>query len=571
MEPDAIDVSLATLEDRAQIYAIRHQVYARELHQHADNPAGVLQDALDDINTYVVAKRGDSVVGFVAVTPPTGHGYSIDKYFRRDELPLRFDDGLYEVRLLTLTPSYRHSWLSGLLMYAALRFVESQAAHTIVAIGRLELLELYTRVGLRSLGKRATSGAVTYELMAADLRELSRHLAAFQPFVDRLEQRVNWRLSSVPYRARPTCYHGGAFFSAIGDAFDTLDRKDTIINADVLDAWFDPAPAVLRKLADHLAFAVKTSPPTHGEGLQRTIAATRGVPESSILPGAGSSDLIFAGFQRWMRPGSRVLILDPMYGEYAHILEVLGAKVDRFGLSRTQRYDIDGPSLSAQLARQYDWVVMVNPNSPTGRHLPRRTLEGIVTEAPETTRFWIDETYVDFVGPEHSLERFAGASSNVIVCKSMSKAYALSGVRAAYLCGPSALIDDLRPHCPPWSVSLPGQLAACEALNATDYYQAQWRATHPLREELQQDLEALGWEVIPGCANFLLCHLPGRGPDATEVSRRSRRAGLFLREVANMGSGLDRYALRVAVKDRQTNHRIREILHAAVRETVSVS
>ena len=82
MEPTeaTIEVSLATPEDRAQIYAIRHQVYARELQQHPDNPAGVLQDPLDDINTYVVAKRGGSVVGFVAVTPPTAHGYSIDKF-----------------------------------------------------------------------------------------------------------------------------------------------------------------------------------------------------------------------------------------------------------------------------------------------------------------------------------------------------------------------------------------------------------------------------------------------------------------------------------------------------------
>jgi threonine-phosphate decarboxylase len=114
-------------------------------------------------------------------------------------------------------------------------------------------------------------------------------------------------------------------------------------------------------------------------------------------------------------------------------------------------------------------------------------------------------------------------------------------------------------------------MAGCEALTATDYYEAQWRATHRLRDELQHDLEALGWEVIPGCANFLLCHLPDGGPDAAEVSKRSRRAGLFLREVANMGSGLDRYALRVAVKDRHTNHRIREILYAAIRETVSIS
>jgi histidinol-phosphate/aromatic aminotransferase/cobyric acid decarboxylase-like protein len=57
-------------------------------------------------------------------------------------------------------------------------------------------------------------------------------------------------------------------------------------------------------------------------------------------------------------------------------------------------------------------------------------------------------------------------------------------------------------------------MAACEALNATDYYRAQWRTTHTLRAELQTDLEALGWVVLPGCANFLLCWLPTDGPDA---------------------------------------------------------
>src|SRR6476659_304796 len=119
MQPDArtIDLSMATLEDRAEIYAIRHQVYARELRQYPDNLAGLLQDPLDDINSYLVAKRAGSIVGFVAVTPPTAHGYSIDKHFRCDELPLTFDAGLYEVRLLTVTQSARRGWLGGLLMY----------------------------------------------------------------------------------------------------------------------------------------------------------------------------------------------------------------------------------------------------------------------------------------------------------------------------------------------------------------------------------------------------------------------------------------------------------------------
>jgi hypothetical protein len=84
-----IEVSSATHDDRPEIYAIRHQVYARELRQYPENPAGMLQDPLDDINTYIVAKRAGSIVGFVAVTPPTSsHGYSIDKYVKREDVPL---------------------------------------------------------------------------------------------------------------------------------------------------------------------------------------------------------------------------------------------------------------------------------------------------------------------------------------------------------------------------------------------------------------------------------------------------------------------------------------------------
>ena len=64
-------------------------------------------------------------------------------------------------------------------------------------------------------------------------------------------------------------------------------------------------------------------------------------------------------------------------------------------------------------------MVAVNPNSPTGRHLPRAEFEHIFAEAPKTTRFWIDETYVEFAGQDQSLETYAAASSNVVVVKSI--------------------------------------------------------------------------------------------------------------------------------------------------------
>ena len=558
--PITLTLSLADERDRARIYAIRHQVYAGELKQYPENPAGLLVDTLDEVNVYLVAKRADRIAGFVSITPPNHLGYSIDNYFPRSELPLLFDARLFEVRLLTVTAAHRGSSVALLLMQAALRYVEARGARTIVAIGRLEVLPMNRRAGLRELGPRARSGNVTYAVMSADVRDLVERCATFEGALSRLERRVDWRLAVAPSWRRIACYHGGQFFQAIGDDFKTLERKNAVIGADVLDAWFDPAPSVVTKLAEHLAFALKTSPPTGGDGMRRAIAHARGLPPDCVLPGAGSSDLIFMGLRQWVTPQSRILILDPMYGEYAHVLEnVIGAKVDRLALSRTRSYDVDLADLSPHIVSRYDWIVLVNPNSPTGRHLSRRSLESVLSGA-RGTRWWIDETYIDYVGSEQSLESYAVTSANVVVCKSMSKAYALSGVRAAYLCGPAFMMDELRPLCPPWSVSLPGQIAACEALNASAYYRARWQETGILRAELREHLLGLGWDVVPGCANFLLCHLPSAGPAAAQLVERARRHGLFVRDVANMSGSGDRRILRVAVKDRSTNLAMVKIL-----------
>src|SRR5262245_15737883 len=101
--PMTISVSLADERDRQAIYAIRHQVYARELRQHPENAAGCLTDSLDAHNIYVVGRCAGRIAGFVSITPPNPLGYSFDKYFARDSLPFTIDRRLYEVRLLTLT------------------------------------------------------------------------------------------------------------------------------------------------------------------------------------------------------------------------------------------------------------------------------------------------------------------------------------------------------------------------------------------------------------------------------------------------------------------------------------
>ena len=275
---------------------------------------------------------------------------------------------------------------------------------------------------------------------------------------------MSWEIG-VAYRTPSPCYHGGKFFEAVGDEFQNLEQLDTVIAADVLDAWFPPSPKAVAALQKNLGQLLRTSPPTGCEGLVRTIARVRGVGVDNILPGGGSSDLIFLALRHWLTAASRVLILDPTYGEYAHVLErVIRCRVDRMPLNRTTQYCVDLRQLEQTLASGYDLVVLVNPNSPTGQHISRAELETVLKKVPAATRVWVDETYIEYAGAEESLEKFAARSENVIVCKSRSKVYARSGARVAYLCAGPQQLESLRPLNPPWAVSLPAQVAAVKAL-----------------------------------------------------------------------------------------------------------
>jgi len=557
---DCSTVRLGTARDRETIYRLRHEVYARELGQHSTNTAGRLTDSLDAFNHYIVVSDGDRIVGFVSVTPPGGPGYSIDKYFKREELPFPVDDRLYEIRLLTVPQDSRRSLLALALMYAAFRWIEARGGTHIMAIGRPEIRNMHLRVGLKPTGQNVQAGAVTYGLLHATMADIHAALDGIRKLLDRIQATVSWDIG-VAFDTPADCYHGGKFFEAVGDEFRTLERLDAVINADVLDAWFPPSPDAVAALQERLPQILRTSPPTGCEGLIRTIARVRGVRPECILPGAGSSDLIFLALRHWLRPDSRVLILDPTYGEYAHVMEdVVGCCVDRLPLERAAQYRLEPDRLELSLVGEYDLVVVVNPNSPTGQHVPREALEKVLRQAPPTTRIWVDETYVDYAGPGQSLEPFAAQSENVIVCKSMSKTYALSGARVAYLCAGPQQLESLRPLTPPWAVSLPGQIAAVKALEDPDYYAAKYAETHVLRRQLVEALKPLNWEIISGVTNFVLCHLPDSGPDADTLIARCRERGLFLRNVATMGACFGHRALRITVKDAETNRRMAEIL-----------
>jgi len=362
------------------------------------------------------------------------------------------------------------------------------------------------------------------------------------------------------------CYHGGAFFSAIGSDFACLERSGDIISADVLDAWFEPSPKVIEALRAYLPWALKTSPPTHCDGLIGAISAARGIPIRNICAEAGSSRLIFGAFPLLLSKGAKVLLLNPSYGEYKFFLEnVRGCQVIWFSDYENASYGFDIWKLLRMVKEQnIDAVILVNPNNPTGHLVSRAEMEALCASLPDRVTLWVDEAYIDYAGREHSVEDLARRQGNVVVCKSMSKAYALSGARCAYLVADERLTARLRQRTPPWAVSLPAQVAGVFALKDYGYYQRRYEETKQLKAELLRGLERfLPARLLPGHMNSILSECEP-SLDVGAFLEKCRKDRLYLRPVANMGSDWGANAFRVSVKDRRTNRAMLGIMERAV-------
>lgn len=210
------------------------------------------------------------------------------------------------------------------------------------------------------------------------------------------------------------------------------------------------------------------------------------MPAECVLPGAGSSSLLFTCLPRLLRDGASALILAPMYSEYEHIVGTLLGGVVRYHTLRPEDgFAVNGDELLREVQRiRPDAVLLVNPNNPTGRLWPRAEIIRFLDQLPAGALVVIDEAYLDYVGAAESLEQEAAIREDLVIVKSMSKVYALSGARVAYLVTNASLAARLRPWLPPWPVGLLSQAAAMEALRDPGYYAARYAETHRLREQL---------------------------------------------------------------------------------------
>jgi GNAT superfamily N-acetyltransferase len=180
MDASNLLIREGTPRDREVIYRMRHQVYAAELGQHTRVCEGRLSDPLDEYNHYLVAEEDDCIVGFISVTPPDRERYAFDKYFARSDLPFAVDDGLFELRLLTVDRSARGRGLVYLLCMASYRWAQHRGPTRFVTTGHARVKQFYTLLGMLPTGLSAPSGALELELMTAEADRIGEHTEKYR-------------------------------------------------------------------------------------------------------------------------------------------------------------------------------------------------------------------------------------------------------------------------------------------------------------------------------------------------------------------------------------------------------
>ncbi|WP_020611220.1 pyridoxal phosphate-dependent aminotransferase [Sediminispirochaeta bajacaliforniensis] len=263
-------------------------------------------------------------------------------------------------------------------------------------------------------------------------------------------------------------------------------------------------------LPDSVATAIAAAPmerypDTRGQKLTGELAMLHGCDPERLLLTNGVSQAIFLTAFGLLERGRNVLIIGPTYEEYAKNSALMGARLSIFRAQPQEGFTLSIPSLIrtiGELKPALTWIC--NPNNPTGLLLDKRDIEELADSCSSYGGLLVvDEAYMNFVDENR---RYCAEAKNVVVLRSMTKDFALPGLRLGYIIAPHRIARALSAACPEWSINAPALAAGLAAIRLREAFETQWQRLRLQRQSLEGAAAALGYGIFPGTANFFLLY-----------------------------------------------------------------
>ncbi|WP_041424146.1 threonine-phosphate decarboxylase CobD [Thermosediminibacter oceani] len=299
--------------------------------------------------------------------------------------------------------------------------------------------------------------------------------------------------------------------------------------------------------------------------LREAAAIYYGVEPENILPGNGSVELINLTLEA-LRP-SKVIIPSPTFTEYAFASRNRRIETELVDMTKNDFcWDYDFIESIKDRICPGALVIVCNPNNPTGYLVVKDVIKPLIEETERAKAFLLlDEAFMDFVGESQSLCAEVVSRSNVIVLRSLTKFFALPGLRIGFAIGNEELIKKIEKLKDPWNVNTFAGAVGSEVLKDKAYIEKTREYISREREFLWDGLRQFScFTPFRSSANFILVKITaefGAGFLARELLRR----GIAIRECGDFAFLDDSY-FRVAVKDRRANEILLEALRQATKE-----
>ncbi|HLA51361.1 MAG TPA: threonine-phosphate decarboxylase CobD [Thermodesulfobacteriota bacterium] len=295
-------------------------------------------------------------------------------------------------------------------------------------------------------------------------------------------------------------------------------------------------------------------PEPGAEAIIHELASFHNLPEENILAGNGSSQFIYL-IPQIFQP-KKALLVEPCFSEYRNSL-ANSCAIDSFLCREDNGFlppiDSIGGKLFDEIKKGYDIVYMGNPANPTGALISKKTILGIAAECKKyKTILIIDEAFIDFV-EEDSVKQEAVLFDNLIVIRSMTKFFAMPGLRLGYIIAHDKIISEFKDIMPPWSVNTLAIAAGIESLRDKDYITKtrEWLASD--MPSFMEGLKAVPYvKTYPTKVNYMLVKILFNGIIAADIQKQLLKNGILIRDCGDF-IGLGSSFFRLAVREKEEN------------------
>ena len=335
-------------------------------------------------------------------------------------------------------------------------------------------------------------------------------------------------------------------------------HSDNIIDFSANINFVGPPPDVYSRLKDNLESITKY-PEVNSETLKKMLSEKYGFKKENYIVGNGAVELIYI-LVKALNP-KRSLIYTPTFSEYEKALKTVNSEIEYHYLKKEYQFDLQIEKLKAELTDNIDLFFLCNPNNPTGKFISKKEVKQILKHNEKHNIFTvIDEAFVDFVERNISAKSLLKEYDNLFILRSLTKFFAIPGLRLGFGIGTPSLIEKMNGFKDPWNVNVLAQKAGEIILKQDEYIKLTKKAIYNEKLFLYKELKKFeNIEVYYPNANYIFIDLKGTDFTSTEVYENLAKEGILIRNCSNY-KGLDQNYIRIAVKSRKDNNKLLEHL-----------